>query len=579
MFCHGRGLRGGPVRALLVVPARAQPQERQLRQRRGAGIVRAIAQGSRLVVVQIAQRPGHAQGEDRVRGVEDLAPGAEILPQQDAPRLTGRGRVGVALVFLGEDRGVGQPEAVDRLLHVAHQEEVLPLPGDGAEDRVLHPAHVLILVHHDLGIAPGDLAGQLRGAAVLVREQRRRHVFEIGIVQQIGPALVLCVLRLEIQHQLQQGAHRGLGCRHVREQLVRGVGEAVREPVHGGLAGLAPLPDVFGGVGIVVFQKSSEGREGDGEAGSRLLPAERESAAQLTQRVGGPGKAVVIGLPDLLVLTDRGHHPVKFRAPVFGLLGGAAQQFPPPERLAHVRDLLPQKRDLLPGPALRPRVALHPVIEREGELGKAPVVPPGADRVGQQGKARLLVLPVVPALHRPLQRGGLHVRRPLLRGDAEVRAQSGAVRKFPQQRRAEAVDRADLRAAHQRALPPQTPVAGVCGQRLVQLLGDAAAQLSRGGAREGDDQEAVQIGGLLLVADIAQQALGEHPGLAAARAGGDQDGPAPALDGVLLCNCRPVFRHDRSRPSGRAAAPPACPRPPCRCSGAGNGYARRSLRR
>ena len=356
-------------------------------------------------------------------------------------------------------------------------------------------------------------------------------MLQIGVVHEVQAALVAGVLLFKVQHQAQQGAHGGLGGRHVGKQARGRRGEGGREPIHGLPTDCPPILDEVSGGGIAVFEELAERREGDRQRLARRVPAPVERAAQRAQRRRRLVKAGGIGLADLLVLRDEGRQPVELGAPVVELLCGARQDLAAPGRLAHVAGALAQQRHLFCRPALGPGVALHLVIERQRQLREPPVVPPGAHGVRQQRKARQLLLLLVAALERAFQRGGLHGGGALLVGDPEVRAQSGAVGVFAQERGAEAVDRADPRAAHERALPAQAAAARIEGERLAQLPGDAAAQFSGGGLREGDDEEAVEVCRVRLVPDVAHEPFDEHLGLAAARARGDERGAAPALDG------------------------------------------------
>ena len=94
-----------------------------------------------------------------VGAVQHLAARPEILPQQDAPRFLRRRvrrEVVPAFVFFQKDRRIGEPEAVDRLLHVPDHEELAPIIGEQLKKRVLTGVHILILVHEHLGVARGE---------------------------------------------------------------------------------------------------------------------------------------------------------------------------------------------------------------------------------------------------------------------------------------------------------------------------------------------------------------------------------------------------------------------------------------
>ena len=110
--------------------------------------------------------------EDRVDGVDDGRVRAEVFAFRFAE----------AVALLGENGRIGQAEPVDGLFHVADEEEVLPLPADGVEEQVLDAADVLILIHHDLAKARGDLAGDRSGRSVRVHEEAERKVLEVAEV-------------------------------------------------------------------------------------------------------------------------------------------------------------------------------------------------------------------------------------------------------------------------------------------------------------------------------------------------------------------------------------------------------------
>ncbi|MPM56196.1 hypothetical protein SDC9_102998 [bioreactor metagenome] len=72
------------------------------------------------------------------------------------------------MILAKKDGWVGQAEPVDGLLHVAHQEEIFSLPGERAENGVLHLVGILILIHHDFGVAPAPLVGKLGGLTLFI---------------------------------------------------------------------------------------------------------------------------------------------------------------------------------------------------------------------------------------------------------------------------------------------------------------------------------------------------------------------------------------------------------------------------
>ena len=221
LFRHHGGLQGGLVRGLLVLRRAAQLQQHQLRRGHAARILGAGDEPCLVVIVDVAQPSGHAAAKHPVCRLQHLPAGTEVLAEDNAPGLSRCGGiiVRVAQIFFGEDLRIRQTEAVNGLLYVPHQEKVFPLPGDGVEDGVLHPAHVLVFVHHDLRIALGELHGQRTGAAVLLREEPGGHVLQIRVVHQGGAALFFGKLPVKIQCQLQQGLHGRRGVRHLPQEL------------------------------------------------------------------------------------------------------------------------------------------------------------------------------------------------------------------------------------------------------------------------------------------------------------------------------------------------------------------------
>ena len=114
----------------------------------------------RLAVPELQALALHAERKHVVCCCEHLAPGAEIIRQQNLAWLRVlRFFIGaIALVFLQENSGVRQPEAVNGLLHVADQEPVLSVFGHGLKDALLHLVGVLVLIDQNLAVLLGYFA-------------------------------------------------------------------------------------------------------------------------------------------------------------------------------------------------------------------------------------------------------------------------------------------------------------------------------------------------------------------------------------------------------------------------------------
>ena len=425
-----------------------------LRERHAALEAAGGAQRGAFVIVQLAQPPRHDAAENGVHRRHHLRPRAEVVAEEDAPRhALGRGGVGIAEVFFQEDRGVGQAEAVDGLLHVAHHEEIAPLAGDGADDEVLHAGDVLVLVHHHAVEAARYLARGARGAAIGVSQQAGGHVLQVRVVHQRAAALFRRVAPVEVQQQREQRAHGPRRARQVAQQLGAVLGEEARQLAGGFFAALAPGLDEKGLFVLRRALEAADAREGHGQAGSRLVPAElalRGEAAQALRRVGEAGD---IGLFQPLVAGAALYQRVHLPGPVEGRVLRRAHQLRAPGRVQRVRRQFGEQPGLPARPVLGPRVALQLVVEPQDELRQAAVVAPGAHGVRQGEEIRLRAL--IALLQRALERAGAQLGCAVLVGDGEIGRYARLVGEFAQHRGAEAVDGADLRALYQRRLPAQ----------------------------------------------------------------------------------------------------------------------------
>ena len=222
-----------------------------------AFIVRSLTTGVEFFpfpIIHAGRFCRHGPREDSVHGVEDDRNAAEIPPQVDAT-LHGFFIAAEGLVFLQEQRRVGQAEAIDALLDIADHEAVV-LTGNEAGNEFLDAVRILVFVDEDLFI----LAAQLFGC-------RRRHgMFRRGIggeedpqaemfqVAEIDPALFLLRRPIgfgKIQGQRHQAIHDGFHGPHAVEPFFR------RRREIDGLQGLdhvfldivahflAPFPDGF----------------------------------------------------------------------------------------------------------------------------------------------------------------------------------------------------------------------------------------------------------------------------------------------------------------------------------------------
>ena len=383
--------------------------------------------------------------------------------------------------------------------------------------------------------------------AVLVREQLRRHVLEIGEVHETAPPLFGGIGRAEVERQRQQRLH-GRGRRvQVGKRLRGGDVDLFLQRLDGFFRRVALRLDAVAHVRVWRLARAAEPWERHVlQRRHSSIPAPVAGVRERAQAVGRGRKAVAVDVHKPLHVLVR--HDVELRlkhaAPVLHTLLHACQQRPTPRRGAGVCHAVEREQiHLLCGPLLGPGMALHLVVEREHQLAQTCVVAPAADGVGQQPKAGVGIHAGVGALERVLQRRCAQGDAALGIGDLKVRRERKGCAVGAQEVCAEAVDRADLGVGAQRGLPPQAAVFGVGGNARIDPVEDAAAQLGRGCARVGDDEEAVDVGRVLRVREVGHEALGEHAGLAAARCRGHEHGAASCVDRSALFGCKVQFSH------------------------------------
>ena len=181
-------------------------------------------------------------------------------------------------------------------------------------------------------------------------------------------------------------------------------------------------------------------------------------------------------------------------------------------------------------------MALDPPKHIQHDLGQAAVIPSGGEGIHQKGEVPLRInVPVLLLQHVLQHLGHHHMALPLV-AQAEVRVQIQQVPALPEEGGAEGVDGGDLSLIDQGGLPAEVPVVGSLRQPGGQLLGDAGPQLPCGRLGVGDDQELVQIHPL--PGHPVHEPLHQHPGLARACCGGDQQLPAPVIHDPLLFLCQ-----------------------------------------
>ena len=165
---------------------------------------RALPQGFFRAIGQAAHPDAHAGSKHIIDAGDHLTAGAEIAAEQYLPALAGPGGLcrGIGAVFFQENLRVGQTEAVNGLLHVAHHEAVLLLLGQSGKNCILDGIGILVLVHHDLPVSLAQLpCGGGKPRAAFPQEQFQGAVLQVAEIQDAASPLEPGKIRLKLPHQ------------------------------------------------------------------------------------------------------------------------------------------------------------------------------------------------------------------------------------------------------------------------------------------------------------------------------------------------------------------------------------------
>ena len=225
--------RGNKLRLLRVFLRRFVVQRRGVIQRDAVQLdlrLRRIRERTRaaqrllLGVVQLPSLAAHHERKYVVHAVHDLLSGTEIIAEQNFTRLSRNciRMIYITIVFFKEDPRVSQPEAVDRLLHVANHKAVFAVLRHRLKNTLLHGVGVLILVHENLAIPRGDLPRRRRRQrCAALREQADALVLQIGKIQQLAAAFFLRVPRVKAAQYLHQPTRGGAGALKIAQHCLR----------------------------------------------------------------------------------------------------------------------------------------------------------------------------------------------------------------------------------------------------------------------------------------------------------------------------------------------------------------------
>ena len=359
------------------------------RRERPAGIEGLVCR-----VIQLAQLAGHDAAEQVVGRFQDLRAGAEVFGEGDAPFLPLRRLVigAESPILFQKDGGVGQAEAIDRLLHIAHQKEVFPVLGEGAEDRVLHLVRVLVFVHHDLGVALAPLAGQVSRLALVVHQEADGVMLQIGKIQHGAFFLFRVVGFGEICGQGEEAPHGGVEQGHVLQQAGAGAGQAVCHLAHGLFTAVPQAFDLFLRRDILYAAGGAEPGKRDHDPFGGGVPALGAGGHKMLQGLGRLFEAGKVGLFQDGVLQGQVAGRLHLLLPIGAGGFGVFQEQLAPRGLACVGQMgQVQGAALFFQPGQRIGSALDLFIDVQDDLNEAAVVPPGGEEVEQLGKVSVRV--------------------------------------------------------------------------------------------------------------------------------------------------------------------------------------------
>ena len=193
-----------------------------------------------------------------------------------------------------EQRRLRLTEAVDALLHVAHQEQPV-LARKAAHDRLLNGAGILVLVDEHIAVLRVK-----RLAHLVVRKRLQRAMLQIIKVHQRAPALGRRVERVVGAHQLAKAAQRRLRHRKIGRRILEAHAKQLSQRRHRLLHALAPLLHLPGDLLVKDVGLLLSAQRGIGDGRKRRPQrriALRRCAKQLLQerRVLRAGRGIVRG--------------------------------------------------------------------------------------------------------------------------------------------------------------------------------------------------------------------------------------------------------------------------------------------
>ena len=484
-----------------------------------------------------AERRGENGLKDVVDALDDRRGAAEVGVQRDRGRACERDlrrvRVGLPGRLLGgKNAGVGLAEAVDALLEVADEEEVIGRGrGERKINRVLQGVGVLVFIDKHRRIARADRGAQRRALPFRRLQQIEGEVLIVGIVEDF-------FLDLGGKKGLGKQAHRPHKRRHQR----RGAAAVGREfgPRAQQEIALQFLGLFFGALAQLVGRKRR--RVAVPPAFDRARAAPFLQQRKRFQRAVPVPCAQAFGQQREFAFVVGEHGRI---GAVGGLVprGGGQGGFDQAQRPLHAARRALQHR-AAPGGILRRRFGLpgsrefieRPVRvrQRAGEVVQFKQRGPGCI-VGAAAVIKIGKRTEVGVFIRLFQ----HCGQRFLAQAAE-RGVIGCLkvgRDFERGKmllykvQAERIHRADGRALQPQLLAAQALVAGMGAHFGQQAFGDVGAQLGRGRVRKSHDQQAVGLDRRVGVGDQADGALDQHAGLAGTGGRADQQAAAAGHDG------------------------------------------------
>lgn len=155
----------------------------------------------RRVIINLSSLRRHDPRKHAVHGIYHGSSAPEVrVKVNPLPPMPGT----VARIALHKQAGLRHAEAINGLLHIAHEEQPA-VPHDRGKDQLLHGVGILVFIHEHIAEAAAVFARHC-----LVLKERKHLVFHVGIIYNRALRLCLRITRIKRGDSLIQFPHGGI---------------------------------------------------------------------------------------------------------------------------------------------------------------------------------------------------------------------------------------------------------------------------------------------------------------------------------------------------------------------------------